>query len=260
MVTVMTIAGFDPSGGAGIAADVKTFCALNVYPTCVISCITSQNDEKYYKNVPVEPAVVKDQIKAITDYYEVRAVKIGMLYSKENIKTAVKAISQFNLRNIVLDPVIMSSTGRKLIDYDISHLKNELLPHVDLLTPNITEAEALSGKSIVKIQDIKEIALEISSFGCENIVITGYNNGSHVMDMFYDGENFIENKMKMLKTPPLHGTGCTFSAAAAAFLALGKPMRTAVKEAKEFTYNSMKYACILEEKKRVLNHLFMRGR
>ena len=259
MVTVMTIAGFDPSCGAGIAADIRTFCAIGVYPTSAVTCITSQNDLKFYRNMPVPADMVEDQIKAIIECYEIKAVKIGMLYTKENVKAAAKAIAHHGFRNVVMDPLITSTTGEKLVDCDINYLKSELFPYVDLLTPNVSEAEKLSQKSILDADDRKEAAVEIASFGCENVVITGCAEGDKCVDMLYDGGNFIEFKKEHLVHPDIHGTGCTFSSAAAAFLAKGKSMKEAVKEAKEFTYYSIKYADKLEGGIRVLNPFFMKG-
>jgi hydroxymethylpyrimidine/phosphomethylpyrimidine kinase len=259
MVTVMTIAGFDPSCGAGIAADIRTFCAIGVYPTSVVTCVTSQNDVKFYRNISVQADMVEDQIKAVVECYKISAVKIGMLYTKENVKAVAESIAHHGFKNVVMDPLIVSTTGEKLIDCDIGFLKNELFGHVDLLTPNVSEAEKLSQKSILDIDDRKEAAVEIATFGCKNVVITGCAEGGRCVDMLYDGGNFIEFKKDNLEIPDLHGTGCTFSSAAAAFLAKGKSMKEAVKEAKEFTYYSIKYADKLEDKARVLNPFFMKG-
>jgi len=260
MEAVMTIAGCDPSGGAGIAADIKTFSALNVHPTCVATNITAQNEDKFFSSVPVDAKMVTAQIKAILDFHTIKAVKIGMIYTKENLKAISKSLTKHQLKNVVLDPIMLSSTGEKFTEYTEAMFKKELLPHVSVITPNVQEAEKLTGKTIMRTVDMQEMALELASFGCENVVITGFDDGKHYVDMFYDGENFRDFKMKKLKMPDLHGTGCTFSSAVAAFLALGRNLNMAVREAKEFTFNAIKHAHKLNDDKLVLNHFFLSGK
>jgi hydroxymethylpyrimidine/phosphomethylpyrimidine kinase len=257
MVTVMTIAGTDPTCGAGITADIKTFLALKVNPTGVVACVTAQNEKKFYSTAPVKADDITRQIESVLEYHKVSAVKIGMLYTKEAVKAVGEAVAHHHLKNIVLDPLIKSSSNASLIEYDELFLKNELFHHVDLITPNVKEAEKLSGESILKLPDLKEAALELAGFGCENVVITGFCEDGNSIDMLYDGEDFITLKKKLLGTPPLHGTGCTFSSAVAALLGLGKPLTTSVKEAKDYTYNAIKYAHKVEDDKLVLNQFFM---
>lgn len=260
MVTVMTIAGADPSCGAGIAADIKTLCALDVYPTSVITCITAQNDSRFYTKVPLQPSLVTEQIKAVADYYKIGAVKIGMLGSKENVMAVAKAIKLHGLKNIVLDPLIKSTSGADLIDSEaIPFLKNELFPLTDMLTPNVAEAEKLADMKVSHIQDLRDAALKIAAFGCKSVIIKGYIEDSQYIDLLYDGGQFVEYKKELLKLPDLHGTGCTFSAAAAAFRAKGCSIKEAVAHAKEFTYYSIKYANKLCDDKLVLNQFFMKG-
>ncbi len=254
MTTIMTIAGFDPSGGAGIMADTKTICALGGNPVGVVTSVTAQNDSTFHRCVPVSAERVIDQINAVVEYYKVDAVKVGMLYSRENVTAVSKAIVRNKMKNIVLDPLIESSTGKALIEYDIAMLKNELFPHVSLLTPNISEAAKLYGRSIVSLDDVKEAAVELTASSAGAIVITGFMDATHSIDLLYDGSDFSVLKKSKIDTVDLHGTGCTFSSAAALFLAHGEALSEAVKLAKGFTYNAIKHATEVEPGKWILNH------
>lgn len=259
MVTVMTIAGADPSCGAGIAADIKTLCALDVYPTSVITCITAQNDNRFYEKVPLPPTLIESQIKAVADYYKINAVKVGMLGTKENITVVARAIKLFKLKNIVLDPLITSTSGADLIDDKaVPFLKSELFPLTDLLTPNVAEAEKLADMRVVSIKDLRDAALKIASFGSKSVIIKGYIENGQCIDLLYDGRKFVEYNKELLKSSDLHGTGCTFSAAAAAFLARGYTISEAVAQAKEFTYYCIKYANKLWNDQLVLNQFFIK--
>ncbi len=216
------------------------------------------NDDEFFLTTPVEPDVVKKQLDAVISCYGISAVKIGMIYNKDNIKVVETAIAQHGLKNVVIDPLMISTTNRKLIEESaINSLKSELFCHADLLTPNVKEAEALANKNILNIDNMKEAVLEIYTYGCKNIVITGYKDEQHSIDMLYDGSRFHTFRVDLLENGKrLHGTGCTFSSAAAAYLAKGKPIELAVKDAQIFTYYSIKYANDLGDGRLALNQFF----
>jgi hydroxymethylpyrimidine/phosphomethylpyrimidine kinase len=240
---VLSIAGSDSSGGAGIQADLKTASALGCYGMTVITALTSQNTKGVTAVHAVPPDFVEEQLVTVLDDIGTDAVKIGMLFSSDIINTICTVFQKYNLRNIVLDPVMASQSGRMLLREDaILSLKSTLLPWVDLLMPNLPEAEILLGHSIHGQEEIKTAACDLAMMGCENILIKGgHLEGEDTTDWLYLGkkDRFIEFPGSRVKTVNDHGTGCTLSSAVASFLAKGLSLEEAVKCAKQYITDAL---------------------
>lgn len=233
----ITIAGFDPSGGAGILTDVKTMAAYNVHPTAVVTSLTAQNPSKVYSVEPVDTDFIIEQIDSIMDEYSVEYGKTGLLYSEDIIKIVSEKIEEYNLK-MVVDPVMVASAGDKLSKEGISKsLKKELLPNAILTTPNVSEAEQLSGVEINSKNDAIDAAYKIGEY-CNVIITGGHLNGVNV---FYDGEISIINQ-ELIDTFNTHGTGCTFSAAIVANLIKNQDdnILRAVNDSMKFTFDAVK--------------------
>lgn len=233
---VMSIAGVDPSGGAGIFADIKTFQALGVYGTGIVTALTAQNPQKMYSLKAIETSYVEDQIDAVLDTYNVEYIKTGMLYSTDIIKSVSKKIREYNLKAVV-DPVMVSTSGGELAKNDLSqNLLKYLLPKAILTTPNVSEAEKLTNIKITNENEAKK-ACEKLGKTCNNIITGGHLNGINTINI--DGTTSIF-KQKLLKTDNLHGSGCNFSAAIVSYLSQKNDLKTSILKASDYTYESIK--------------------
>lgn len=233
---VMSIAGVDPSGGAGIFADIKTFQALDVYGTGIVTALTAQNPQKMYSLKAIETSYVEEQIDAILDTYNVEYIKTGMLYSTDIIKSVSKKIREYNLKAVV-DPVMVSTSGGELAKNDLSqNLLKYLLPKAILTTPNVSEAEKLTNIKITNEEEAKK-ACEKLGKTCNNIITGGHLNGINTINI--DGTTSIF-KQKLLKTDNLHGSGCNFSAAIVSYLSQKNDLKTSILKASDYTYESIK--------------------
>lgn len=233
---VMSIAGVDPSGGAGIFADIKTFQALGVYGTGIVTALTAQNPQKMYSLKAIETSYVEEQIDAILDTYNVEYIKTGMLYSTDIIKSVSKKIREYNLKAVV-DPVMVATSGGELAKNDLSqNLLKYLLPKAILTTPNVSEAEKLTNIKITNEEEAKK-ACEKLGKTCNNIITGGHLNGINTINI--DGSTSIF-KQKLLKTDNLHGSGCNFSAAIVSYLSQKNDLKTSILKASEYTYESIK--------------------
>ena len=241
---VMTIAGSDSGGGAGIQADLKTFSALGVFGTCVITAVTAQNTRGVESIFPLPPAMVRSQIRAIIEDIPVRVAKTGMLYSREIMEEVSKAIDEYRI-TLVADPVIRAGSGGSLmIEEDKNSMIKLIVPRSIILTPNVFEAEIISGIKIRSLDDMKNAAKRIVDLGAESVIIKGGHmkeEDSKVCDLFYHEESFRIFEKKRLMINP-HGGGCTFSAAIASFLARGETLENAVEEAERFVEISFRGA------------------
>ncbi len=235
---VLTIAGSDSGGGAGIQADIKTISACGCYAMSAITAITVQNTTGVSDVLPVPIQTVRDQITAVLDDIGADAIKIGMLHSSEVIKTIKNTLAAYNIKNIVLDPVMVATSGDKLLqDEAVETLKYELIPVARVITPNIPEAEILSGKKIDSQEALPQVARELSMGRTVSILLkAGHLTGNELTDIFYNAEDdqVIPMKTKRTDTKNVHGTGCTLSSAIASFLALGLPLNDAVRRAKDY--------------------------
>lgn len=237
----LTIAGSDSGGGAGIQADLKTFAALGVHGTSAIACLTAQNPRRVLGVEPCPPKMLRQQIEAVFAELPPAAVKTGMLFSKENISVVAKffKILQSAIRNpqMVVDPVMVSTSGARLLKADAEKaLKEKLLPLATLVTPNLDEAEILAGQKITSPEQMRKAARKIhSDFGCAVLLKGGHLKGCHeAIDVFFDGETELLLSALFVKGVSTHGTGCTYSAAICAALALGHDLPHAVEIGKNF--------------------------
>ncbi len=239
MRTVLTIAGSDSSGRAGIQADLRTFGAIGVRGTTAITAITAQNAQGVSALVPLEADLVAAQIEAIVADVSagdaaIHATKIGMLATAAIAEAVVAAIEDLELPLVVLDPVLASSSGTRLLDADgVQVLLTELLPRVLVVTPNIPEAEALSGKRIGSMVDVREAARRLHGLGADNVIVKGgHSTGTEVIDLLFDGKVFHEARTaRVARAGAVRGTGCSFASAVAAFLALGHALPDAAARA-----------------------------
>lgn len=239
----MTIAGSDSSGGAGIQADMKTMSALGIYSCTVITAITAQNTLNVDHIFPLSADIIKKQIMSVLSDIPIHAIKIGMVYNNEII-TAVSDILKNSKIPIVLDPIISAGTGARLLEQEfLSDFKIKLLPFCDVVTPNIHEAEKLSGIKIKNENDIKNTALKIQKLGAKNVVVKGghfKNNDKVIVDTILNERGkFALIKNPRMKIVEMHGSGCNFSAALTAFLAMKFPMVIACLMANKYVHNSI---------------------
>ncbi len=253
----LTIAGSDSGGGAGIQADLKTFLALGVYGSSVITAITAQNTKEVtaVHNIPLD--IIEKQVDAVLSDIRADAVKIGMLSTSNIIKTIAKKLKSYNVKNIVLDTVMVSASGAKLLeDSAIDTLKKELIPMALVITPNIYEAEVLIKSKIKALEGMKKAAKEIIKLGCKSVLVKGGHlniSDNKIIDIFYDGKTFIEIKNKKINKTG-HGTGCTLSSAIAANIAKGMELKEAVKNAIDYVHKALEKGFKVGEMNYVLRH------
>jgi hydroxymethylpyrimidine/phosphomethylpyrimidine kinase len=232
----LTIAGSDSGGGAGIQADLKTFQELHVFGMSAITAVTAQNTLGVHGVYPLSVEAVVKQIEAIGTDLGANAVKTGMLFSSEIIQAVSECIVRFKWENIVVDPVMIAKGGASLLQNEaIAALKKHLLPLAMVITPNIPEAEVLTGMSIHTIDDRLEAAKILHQLGAKHVVMKGgHGSEEELVDILYDGVEFTYFKGQRIETKNTHGTGCTFAAAVTAELAKGKSVKDAVETAKQF--------------------------
>lgn len=235
MKKVLTIAGSDSGGCAGIQADLKTFCAHGVFGASAITAITAQNTLGVLAIEDISPDMVKAQIDAVLEDIGSDAVKIGMLSRSQTIEAVSFSLRKHNPANIVLDPVMVSTSGHDLLSTDAKEsLVALLFPMAHLITPNIPEAECLTGTHIKDIAGMEEAARHIfESCGC-SVLVKGGHSVSDATDVLYDGKSFSRFASRRIDTNNTHGTGCTLSSAIAANLALGHALEESVKRAKGY--------------------------
>lgn len=235
---VLTIAGSDSGGGAGIQADIKTISAMGCYAASAITAITVQNTLGVQAVHPVPLEILKGQIEAVLLDIGADAIKIGMLHSSEAVNIIADTIEKYNITNVVLDPVMVSTSGHKLIEEDaIEAIKSRLISLTRVITPNIPEAEILAGCLISGEQEFDKVARKLSDNGNVSVLLkAGHLDGEYLVDYFYNAENGTMTKLpsKRVQTKNTHGTGCTLSSAFAAALAKGEELTTAAKSAKRY--------------------------
>jgi len=243
MRTALTIAGSDSGGGAGIQADLKTFAAHGVFGTSAITAITAQNTRGVTMVEPASPAIVSAQIDAVAIDLTPAATKIGMLATAAIATAVADAIVRHGLVNVVLDPVMISKSRASLLDNDaIAVLRGRLLGLAVVVTPNIPEAEALTGRTVSSLAEMREAAVALIEMGAKNAVIKGGHLQGPATDLLFDGRDFIELNADRIDSRHTHGTGCTFSSAIAARLALGDELEPAVRAAKAYVTRAIAQA------------------
>jgi hydroxymethylpyrimidine/phosphomethylpyrimidine kinase len=239
---VLTIAGSDPSGGAGIQADLKTFSQLRVYGMAVVAAMTVQNTLGVSAVAEVAADFVADQLAAVLNDIPPDATKTGMLLTAGVIEAVAKKVTEFGIPNLVVDPVMMSTSGAQLLNEDaIAVFRRTLLPLAFLVTPNIHEASTLSTIHIRTLSDMEEAARKIREMGVRNVLIKGgHLAGDDATDILFDGKELSLFRSQRLPMQSPHGTGCVLSAAITAHLAFGKPLKDAVAMGKEFVTNAIR--------------------
>jgi hydroxymethylpyrimidine/phosphomethylpyrimidine kinase len=244
MRIVLTIAGSDPSGGAGIQADLKTFAAFRVYGASAITAITVQNTLGVEGIAPLSADLVTAQIEAVAGDFEIHATKIGMLATAAIVEAVTAAIDELELPLVVVDPVLVSTSGERLLDADgVRALIAELLPRARVVTPNLPEAEALSGRAIHSPADARDAARRIRDMGPRAVLITGgHASGSEVIDLLLDDSEFHEFRTARVETRNTHGTGCAFASAVAAGLALERTLVDAAASAQRYVAGAIAHA------------------
>ena len=253
----LTIAGSDSGAGAGIQADLKTFAALGVYGTSVITAITAQNTKGVTQILELAPDLVAAQIDAVIEDIGAHAVKTGMLANSAIIEVVAEKIRQHGLQNLVVDPVMVAKGGDLLLRQEaIETLRSRLIPLATIVTPNLPETEQLTGIPGSRLQDIKESARRIINMGAKSVVIKGGHRKGPATDIFYDGKKFHELKTARVNTPHTHGTGCTFSAAIAANLAKGEKLETAVVEAKRYITHAIRKGFVIGSGHSPVHHFY----
>ncbi|MDR1376967.1 MAG: bifunctional hydroxymethylpyrimidine kinase/phosphomethylpyrimidine kinase [Synergistaceae bacterium] len=238
MKKVLSIAGSDCSGGAGIQADLKTFSAHGVFGMSAVVSVVAENTCRVIDIQDVTPDMIEKQIDAVFEDIEVDAVKVGMLSSVACMEAVAGKLRQYKPQNVVIDPVMYAKNGSPLMDpHAIDALIAAIIPLADVLTPNIPEAEKIAGMTIENIEAMEEAAKRIRGMGCENVLVKGghaVTDLSKAVDVLFDGKEFRRFEAPRVDTKNTHGTGCTYSSAIASNLALGQDMRQAVAKSKEY--------------------------
>lgn len=246
MKNCLTIAGSDCSGGAGIQADLKTFSALGCFGMSVIVSVVAENTQRVISIHDVSADVIKDQIDAVFQDVRVDAVKVGMLSGIDTMTAVAEKLEEYKPK-AVIDPVMIAKGGMALMAEDaLDTLKSRIIPLSFLLTPNVPEAETITGIKIQNIEDMKKAAVEIFKMGAENVLIKGGHMEGDAADILYDGKEFHTFVQERINTKNTHGTGCTISSAITACLANGMNIAEAVKSAKAFVTEAIRYADNLE--------------
>jgi hydroxymethylpyrimidine/phosphomethylpyrimidine kinase len=253
----LTIAGSDSGGGAGIQADLKTFHALGVFGTCAVTAITAQNTLGVTGIHAVPPGMVRQQIDAVVSDLRPAASKTGMLATAELVQTVAAAIRDHKLHNYVLDPVIVATSGDRLLDEDaVASVREHLLPLAALVTPNLPEAAVLVGFEVDREDAMHEAARWLVANGARAALVKGgHLSGPQVVDVFYDGERVHRWARDRIDTRNTHGTGCTLSAAIAAGLAYGRSSLQSVENALDFVRRALLAAPGLGAGHGPLNHM-----
>ena len=269
MRTALTIAGSDSSGGAGIQADLKTFAAFGLYGASAITAVTAQSTRGIEAALALPADLVTAQIEAVAGDLTIHATKVGMLANAAIAEAVAAAIAELDLPLVVVDPVLVSSSGDRLLDEDgVRALCTELLPRARVVTPNIPEAEALSGRRIHSMDDAYEAARRIQDMGAAAVIITGGHanekgsgpgaQGSDVIDVLFDGHAFLELRVPRVESRHTHGTGCTFASAVAAGLALGLELPDAAARAQQYVAGAIAHAPGIGHGRGPLDHFWER--
>jgi hydroxymethylpyrimidine/phosphomethylpyrimidine kinase len=259
MRVALTIAGSDSSGGAGIQADLKTFAALGVYGTSAITAVTAQSTVGVMESLALPADLVTAQIEAVAGDIEIHAAKTGMLADAAIVEAVAAAIKEMELPFVVVDPVMAATGGDRLLDDDgVQMLISELLPLAHVVTPNIPEAEALSGRRIASKDDAQEAARRIQGMGPAAVIITGGHgpDPKEISDLLFDGEHFSIFRTPRITTPNTHGTGCTFAAAVAAYLALGQGIAAAAERSQQYVAGAIRHSLAIGRGHGALDHFW----
>ncbi|MGE6396420.1 bifunctional hydroxymethylpyrimidine kinase/phosphomethylpyrimidine kinase [Chryseobacterium scophthalmum] len=259
--TVLTIAGFDGSGGAGIQADIKTFSALGCYATSVLTALPVQNTMGVRKIYPVAVEAVADQIEAVLDDIFPDAIKIGMVHTSQLVETIVKTLSKYPKIPIVFDPVMVATSGHRLIEEEtIQTIVEQLFPIAEIITPNMDEASILAKMEVKTLEDMKIAGENILKLGCKNILLKGGHQELPTVTSLLFEENGKQSSFETIKfaTNNTHGSGCTLSSAIATFIARGENLFNAVELAQQYVFEAIKNGkdVVVGKGNGPLNHFF----
>ena len=254
---VLIIAGSDSSGGAGIQADIKTVSSLGCYAMTAITAVTAQNTTGVKSIVPIKPTEIFKQIDVTSNDIRPNAIKIGMLYSKPVIKSVIKSLNKNRLRKVVLDPVMVAKGGEKLINNSaIKAIKKDLMKKTLLITPNIPEAEILTGTKIKSIQDMIKAGKILIKLGAKNVLIKGGHLKSNQMyDILLNKKKIKVFKSKKYRSKNTHGTGCTLSSAIATYLSCGKDLIKSCELGIKYVNEAIRSNLNIGKGKGPINHL-----
>ncbi len=257
MKTVLTIAGSDSCGGAGIQADLKTFSALGAYGMSVITAVTAQNTMGVFSVRELDVDIIREQIDCLFDDIKIDAVKVGMVSSIEIIDVIGECLKKNNAANIVVDPVMVSKSGYHLLREEAKdELVKVLFPLAEVVTPNLFEAELITGDKIENLAQMEKAAVKINGLGGMKVIVKGGHLTGDAIDVVYDGQNFSYLKGTRIETKNTHGTGCTFSSAIAALLARGNPIPEAARLAKEYINGAIEHSFELGRGVGPTNHFY----
>ncbi len=255
---VLTIAGSDSGGGAGVQADIKAMSANGTYAMSVLTAITAQNTTGITAIHDLPTAIVKAQLDAVFDDFDVAAVKTGMLSSASLVSLVSCTLRHHRMPHLVVDPVMVSKSGQDLLQPDaIDAVKHELIPLASVLTPNLPEAERLTGLTIRSLADARQAAKALYQLGCQHVLIKGgHALDRSATDLLYDGRFFRLYQGEWIDTPHTHGTGCTLTAALAAHLAVGKSIPDAVDAAKQYVTSAIRHSLAIGRGQGPTNHFY----
>ncbi len=244
---VLTIAGSDSGGGAGIQADIKTIAVLGCHPLVAVTALTAQNTLGVTAVHPVPPGFLLEQVRAVATDFRISAAKTGMLANAELVKATAQAVQEFEIRNLVVDPVLLSRHGDPLLEPEAERALVDLVfPLARVVTPNAAEASRLSGVEVKDLPSMKEAARRLKEMGPGWVLVKGgHLPGDEAVDLLYDGAEFAVLAEGRVDTPHTHGTGCTLSSAIACFLARGETLPGAVRKAKAFVTGALRRALAL---------------
>ncbi len=260
MYKVLTIAGSDCSGGAGIQADIKTITAHGMYAMSAITSLTAQNTTGVYGVYDSTPEFLASQLDCIFNDIEPDAVKIGMVSDKELINIIAKKLREYKAKNVVLDPVMVATSGSKLLKDDaIDALVNELMPVARLITPNLGEAGALLGREIKTVDEMRIAAKELGEKYSCGVLVKGGHLDEKATDVLFDRDKFFEFTSERVHTKNTHGTGCTLSSAIACNIAKGCSLEESVKNAKDYLTGALKAGLDLGKGNGPVNHCYKIG-
>jgi len=261
MPTALTIAGSDPTGGAGIQADLKTFAAFDVYGASVVAAVTAQNTSGITATEALAADFVTAQLEAIAADLAVHATKTGMLANAAIVEAVAAAVEELRLPLLVVDPVLVSSSGTRLLDDDgVEMLRTELVPRAAVVTPNLPEAEALSGQRIASPDDVRVAARRIRDLGAQWVIVTGgHGTSRESVDVVFDGSTFTDVRTARIPAQRIHGTGCAYASAVAAGLALGLTVVDSARLAQAYVAGGIRHALAIGRGAAVIDH-FWQGR
>ncbi len=253
MNMALTIAGSDPSGGAGIQADLKVFHRFAVYGLSALSAVTAQNTFRVSAIERIEGPFLYEQLNTLLSDLRPDALKTGMLLSAEAVRSVAGIVTSYNLPNLVVDPVILSSTGKSLLEKKAADImREELFPLAKVITPNIVEASALTGISVSDEGTMEQAAIALKRFGPEFVIVTGGHLEDETLEIIYDGKTVHRLRGRKI-AGEFHGTGCAFSAAITALLAKGTSVIDAAREAKAFVASAIESSLALGKGMKLLN-------